>query len=422
METIDHYSSQCTSVTTFLVQLRHVYGLTFIEPNIQNDMDKVVTCLAPVNIAAIKYWGKRDERLILPLNDSVSLTLDCDQMHSQTSVIAGPFIKEDGIWLNGQIMPIETNERLQKCFNLIRQLIVKRKGENCPEAKWKIRVCSENNFPTAAGLASSAAGYACLVYTLANAFDLLNEDLSSIARQGSGSACRSIYGGFVHWKAGIDDLGSDSIAVQIADDTHWPEMRIIILVVNDSQKKTSSTVGMQKSVETSELLKYRIQKCVPERTTQIIQAIKDKNFEQFAEITMKDSNQFHAVCLDTYPPCVYLNQVSHEIISFVHDYNEATGQIKVSYTFDAGPNAFLFILQNDLSSFMSELIKVFPTDQPISSYIRGIVSTQSDMLKKPGFEPKDKNLLKYIIVTKLGSGPRYSDNHLLNNNGTLKSK
>lgn len=59
------------------------------------------------------------------------------------------------------------------------------------------------------------------------------------------------------------------------------------------------------------------------------QAITEKNFEKFAEITMRDSNQFHAVCLDTYPPCVYLNQVSHEIISFVHDYNEAIGQIKV---------------------------------------------------------------------------------------------
>lgn len=69
------------------------------------------------------------------------------------------------------------------------------------------------------------------MYTLANAFDLVNEDLPSIARQGSGSACRSIYGGFVHWKAGIDDLGSDSTAVQIAPHTHWPEMRILILVV-----------------------------------------------------------------------------------------------------------------------------------------------------------------------------------------------
>lgn len=71
------------------------------------------------------------------------------------------------------------------------------------------------------------------VYTLANAFDLVHEDLPSIARQGSGSACRSIYGGFVHWKAGVDDLGSDSTAVQIAPDTHWPEMRILILVVEN---------------------------------------------------------------------------------------------------------------------------------------------------------------------------------------------
>lgn len=385
-------------------------------------MNEVVTCVAPVNIAVIKYWGKRDERLILPLNDSISLTLDCDQMHSRTSVIAGPFIEQDGVWLNGQVMPIDTNERLKKCFNLIRKLITIQKGDNSPELKWKIRVCSENNFPTAAGLASSAAGYACLVYTLANAFGLVEEDLPSIARQGSGSACRSIYGGFVHWKAGVDDLGSDSTAVQIATHTHWPEMRILILVVNDSQKKTSSTIGMKQSVETSELLKYRVQKCVPERTIQMIQAIKENNFEKFAEITMRDSNQFHAVCLDTYPPCVYLNQVSHEIISFVHDYNKAAGQIKVSYTFDAGPNAFLFIQQKDLSKFMSELIEVFPSEQPNSSYIRGIVSTEPDMKRPYGLESKDKNLLKYIMVTKLGSGPRCVTDHLLNNDGTLKSK
>ncbi|XP_029347260.1 diphosphomevalonate decarboxylase-like isoform X1 [Acyrthosiphon pisum] len=385
-------------------------------------MDKVVTCVAPVNIAVIKYWGKRDEHLILPLNDSVSLTLDCDQMHTKTSIIAGPFITEDCVWLNGQIMSIERNERLKKCFDLIRNLIKIQKGENSQEVKWKIRVCSENNFPTAAGLASSAAGYACLVYTLANAFGLVNGDLPSIARQGSGSACRSIYGGFVQWTAGVDDQGYDSTAVQIAADTHWPEMRIIILVVNDSKKKTSSTVGMKQAVKTSELLKYRIQKCVPERTKEIIQAITDKNFEKFAEITMRDSNQFHAICLDTYPPCVYLNQVSHEIISFVHDYNEATGQIKVSYTFYAGPNAFLFIQQIDLSLFMSELVNVFPTMQPNSSYLRGIVSTLPNNVKPYGFKSKDKDLLKYIMVTKLGNGPKCVDDHLLNSDGTLKSK
>lgn len=147
-----------------------------------------------------------------------------------------------------------------------------------------------------------------------------------------------------------------------------------------------------------------------------VQAIKEKNFEKFSEITMRDSNQFHAICLDTYPPCVYLNQVSHEIMSFVHDYNEAAGQIKVrifsqhfikllmfycynvqvSYTFDAGPNAFLFIQQKDLDVFISELIEVFPSDQPESSYVRGIVLNPSIVSKLIRFF--HLKMFSYILI------------------------
>ncbi|XP_050423851.1 diphosphomevalonate decarboxylase isoform X2 [Adelges cooleyi] len=337
-------------------------------------------------------------------------------MHARTSVMASPTFQDDIVWLNGHVMSIETNVRLQKCFKLIRDLVKKKKGINCNEAKWKIRICSKNNFPTAAGLASSAAGYACLIYTLATAFDLTDEDLPSIARQGSGSACRSLFGGFVQWQAGIDEFGTDSTAVQIVPETHWPEMRILILVVNDSMKKTSSTSGMKQSVESSELLKYRVDKCVPQRIELIIQAIKDKNFEKFAEITMRDSNQFHAVCLDTYPPCVYLNQVSHKIIQFIHDYNEAIGQTKVAYTFDAGPNAFIFIEEKDLSFFLSELIQVFPSDQP-NSYVRGISTTHTNTKYPFGLTQNEKGLLKYIMVTKLGDGPKCDDNHLLDIDG-----
>ncbi|XP_050526715.1 diphosphomevalonate decarboxylase [Daktulosphaira vitifoliae] len=379
-------------------------------------MDHVVTCIAPVNIAVIKYWGKKNEELVLPLNDSLSLTLDCEQMHAKTSVIAGPFFENDMVWLNGEIMSVDGNTRLQKCFQLVRDLIKKKKGVNCAEAKWKIRVCSENNFPTAAGLASSAAGYACLIYTLATAFQLTDEDLPSIARQGSGSACRSLNGGFVHWRADVDKCESDSTVVQIASDTHWPEMIVLILVVNDSKKKTSSTIGMKQSVNTSELLKYRVNECVPKRTAQIIQAIKDKHFSKFAEITMRDSNQFHAICLDTYPPCIYLNHISHEIISFIHDYNEAVGQIKVAYTFDAGPNAFVFLEKENLSSFLSELIHVFPPNH-FDTYLRGISSIQINSRIMFNFTPKEKGLLKYIMVTKLGNGPKCINSHLLNQDG-----
>lgn len=166
-------------------------------------------------------------------------------------------------------------------------------AESCSKEllEWKIHVESENNFPTAAGLASSASGYACLVYSLAQLYGLKKQEISDIARLGSGSACRSIYGGFVQWQKGVQLDGKDSIAVQIAPASHWPDLHVLILVVNDAKKKIGSTSGMARSVVTSELIKYRVEKCVPQRIHSITQAIKDRNFSKFAEVTMKDSNQ-----------------------------------------------------------------------------------------------------------------------------------
>lgn len=128
---------------------------------------------------------------------------------------------------------------------------------------------------------------------------------------------------------GSSPTGEDSIAKQIAPASHWPEMRVLILVVNDAKKKYSSTSGMKKSVETSEFLKYRVNEIVPKRINTIINAIKQKNFDTFAEITMQDSNSFHATCLDTLPPCVYMNDISHIIADVVHAYNDLKGSNKV---------------------------------------------------------------------------------------------
>jgi len=103
--------------------------------------------------------------------------------------------------------------------------------------------------------------------------------------------------------------------------------------VSDSRKAVSSTSGMQRSVLTSELMPHRTKCYVPQKVDAITKAIIERDFKTFAEITMKDSNQFHAVCLDTYPPAVYLNDVSHSIIRFVHQYNAACGQTKVEMVF-----------------------------------------------------------------------------------------
>jgi diphosphomevalonate decarboxylase len=273
--------------------------------------------------------------------------------------------------LNGKEENFE-NERITRCVEMIKQRAAEE--ETCPKEMlaYKIHVESENNFPTAAGLASSASGYACLVYALAQLYGLKKQEISDIARMGSGSACRSIYGGFVQWQKGVQLDGKDSIAVQIAPSTHWPDLHVLILVVNDSKKKVGSTSGMARSVLTSELIKYRVEKCVPQRVHCITQAIKDRDFSKFAEITMKDSNQFHAICLDTYPPCVYMNDVSHAIVNFVHEFNRNEGETKVAYTFDAGPNACLYLPEKYVKRVLAFFNYVLPNDNQNSvEYLRG---------------------------------------------------
>ncbi|KAK9300898.1 hypothetical protein QLX08_006600 [Tetragonisca angustula] len=371
-----------------------------------------VTCIASINIAVIKYWGKRDEVLILPVNDSISATLDTDHLHAKTTVMTSSTFKEDRIWLNGKEEEIK-NPRLQNCLTQIRK---RARNSN----QWKVHICSENNFPTAAGLASSAAGYACLVVALAKLYQI-EDDITSIARSGSGSACRSVMGGFVKWCMGSESNGADSIAKQIVPASHWPEMRILILVVNDTKKKISSSIGMKRTIETSDLMQHRIKHVLPNRIKIIEQAIIEKDFKTFAEHTIKDSNQMHAVCLDAYPPVVYMNDVSHTIINFVHAYNEAVNEVKVAYTFDAGPNATLYLLEESVPEFMGVLDHFFPPGINLEQYRKGLtfkeVINSQELFNKINTTRQAPGSLKYIIYTKVGNGPKYLEDpndHLLN--------
>lgn len=364
-----------------------------------------VTCIAPVNIAVIKYWGKRDESLILPTNDSISASLDTDQMHAKTTVMISADFKEDCIWLNGREENIK-NPRLQNCLKEIR------KRSQLPDYmnNWKIHVCSENNFPTAAGLASSAAGYACLAVALAKLYKI-EGDISVLARFGSGSACRSIMGGFVRWHMGTDEHGTDSLAKQIAPASHWPEMRILVLVVDDKRKKVPSAIGMKRSLETSDLLRHRITSVFPDRADRMQRAIIEKDFKTFAELTMKDSNQMHAVCLDTYPPCVYMNDVSYSVVNLVHSYNDATNDTKIAYTFDAGPNATLYLLEKDVPALVGVLDYFFPPPENVTvEYKRGLpvegIKPSQSLLEKLDVQKRPLGHFKYIICTKVGNGPK----------------
>lgn len=389
-----------------------------------------VTCTAPVNIAVVKYWGKRDEKLILPINSSLSGTIHQDTMRSKTTITASKDFPSDTMTLNGKEEPITKSARLNAVYNILRDRATDFKDENgnvlIAKEEWKdykISVTSENNFPTAAGLASSASGLACFTGCLASLFgfeEKFPNELTIIARQGSGSACRSLYGGWVKWLMGSAPDGSDSLAVQVADEAHWPEMRVLILVAFGGQKEVPSTGGMTTTVATSELLAYRASNIVEKRMQDMEKAILAKDFGLFAECTMKDSNQFHATCLDTYPPIFYLNQTSKHIINIIHALNDhAKSQNKppvAAYTFDAGPNAVIYCLDENLEQLLSLFTQLFlPKEQTTEQWISDPMELTAVGKKQQLIEvsPKWKELagdalpddhVYNVFVSKLGPG------------------
>ncbi|XP_051830757.1 diphosphomevalonate decarboxylase [Antechinus flavipes] len=383
-----------------------------------------ITCTAPTNIAVIKYWGKRDEKLILPINSSLSVTLHQNQLKTTTTAAISRDFKEDRIWLNGKEEDVG-HPRLQSCLREIRRLARKRRsgseGDSVP-LSYKVHIASVNDFPTAAGLASSAAGYACLVYTLAQLYGVESE-LSEVARQGSGSACRSMLGGFVQWLMGERPDGKDSIAQQVAPESHWPELRVLVLVVSAERKPVGSTAGMQTSVETSSLLKFRAESVVPGRMAEMAQCIKERDFEGFGQLTMKDSNQFHATCLDTFPPICYLNDTSRQIISLVHCFNAHYGKTKVAYTFDAGPNAVIFTLEDTVDEFVAVIKQIFPPEVNGDKFLKGLpvqpVELSEELKSALPMEPCPGGI-RYIIATQVGPGPQVLQDpqqHLLGPDG-----
>ncbi|KAG8894998.1 diphosphomevalonate decarboxylase [Tulasnella sp. 403] len=397
------------------------------------------TASAPVNIACIKYWGKRDTRLILPTNSSLSVTLDQDHLRSTTTSRADPSFERDRLWLNGKEEDIKPGGRLAVCIEELRRLRKGVEDKSSTESKisdYNLHICSYNNFPTAAGLASSASGFAALVSSIAALYKLpaTPSELSLISRRGSGSACRSLFGGFVAWEMGEKVDGSDSLAIEVAPREHWPDLHALICVVSDDKKGTSSTAGMQRTVETSTLLQHRIKHVVPARMVAIKKAILDKDFDTFATITMQDSNSFHAVALDTDPPIFYMNDVSRSIIGIIVELNRASvaagGKVKAAYTCDAGPNVVIYAPQEHLKEIVNLIIHYFPQTEvfkdPFKVFTEG-QETPGSLALPAGFndavaKKHEPGAVKGLIHTRIGDGPRVlgDEEALLGTNGLPK--
>jgi len=169
---------------------------------------------------------------------------------------------------------------------------------------------------------------------------------------------------------------------------------------------------MQSTVKTSPLLKERIEQVVPKRMEEMVKAIKNKDFNMFAEITMRDSNQFHAVCLDSFPPIFYLNDISRAIIKLVNEYNAISSDYKAAYTFDAGPNAVIYTLRENLDELAGLVKRYFMGEE------RGQIPSSFRVDAVPILE---KGSVRHIIKTTVGDGPRIIEDGLLNEEGMPKS-
>lgn len=285
-------------------------------------MIKTATALAHPNIALIKYWGNRDHSLRLPSNGSISITLGF--LETKTTATFDPSMKEDKLFLNGTPISGPPFERVRSHIDIIRKMAgISLRGE----------ITSQSNFPLGAGIASSASGFAALTVSASAAagLEVSPSELSRIARLGSGSACRSIFGGYVEWKAGLED--SDSFAKPIADQDHW-DLVDIIAIIEEGHKSIGSTSG-HKLAETSPLQKPRIEDA--ERRLRICkQAILDQDFPSLASIVEEDSNMMHAVMMTSHPQLLYWKPETILIMQSVIEWRDAG--MDVCYTIDAGPN------------------------------------------------------------------------------------
>ena len=280
------------------------------------------TALAHPNIALIKYWGNRENDLRLPANGNISMNLD--GLFTRTTVTFSADFESDRLHIGNKSVTGPGLERVSHSLDLVRELA----GMND-----RAEVVSENNFPSGTGIASSASAFAALALAASEAagLDLSEKDLPRLARRGSGSASRSIPGGFVEWYMGTAD--NNSYAKSIAPPEHW-NLVDCVTIVSREHKQTSSTAG-HPLAPTSPLQQARVADA-PRRLDLCRRALLDRDFDALAAIVELDSHMMHAVMMTSTPGLFYWQPVSIAVMESVRRWRKSG--IPVFYTVDAGPN------------------------------------------------------------------------------------
>lgn len=354
------------------------------------------TAIANANIALVKYWGKRDEKLFLPQNNSISVTTDC--LSVKTTVEFADKYKRDILILDSKEFKNgsrEYDEYFESFLNKLRNLAkaklrvhpvkspvelpLARFTEGIPPKTQlfnRVKVVSQTNFPKAAGLASSSAGFAAFAAAVNKALNLglKEKELSILARQGSGSACRSVFGGFAEWKKGARKDGLDSFTVQVAPENYWRDFRIIICLTSKEEKKIKSRAGMTQTVKTSPFYDVWL-KTINDDLKKVRKGIIKRNFSLVGKTAEENCLKMHSLMLTTKPAIIYWNSgtigLMHKVIEWRKNGPECY------FTIDAGPQVKILCLKRNLKEILKRVKK---TPQ-----------VENVVIAKPGHGPKIVN-------------------------------
>lgn len=308
-----------------------------------------VEVFAPANIALAKYWGKRNRALNLPTNSSLSISLG--SLGTTTRIAEA---EKDTLLFNGKPLDNAAPEA-QKIWRFVALC--------CPHRQQSITITTSNSIPTAAGLASSASGFAALTLALNEFFNLQLSDnaLSTLARQGSGSACRSLWHGFVEWQKGEREDGSDSYATPIA--SHWQALRIALIEIETQAKKTSSRDGMNHTATTSPLFAAWVAQAEKD-VHSIKRSIAAEDFMALGQTAEANAMMMHATMLAARPPLSYFLPESLATLQRIWHCREQG--LAIFATMDAGPNVkILYQVQDEAA-----VIAAFPHAHCINPFSR----------------------------------------------------
>lgn len=304
----------------------------------QEPLNTHAEAFAPSNIALCKYWGKRNQELNLPITSSLSVSLGNKGAEVKLDVSSKT---SDEIILNGEDLDLFTpfSKRLIEFINLFRS------------GKLRLNININSNIPIAAGMASSACGFASIVLALNNLYgwNLKNHELSLLSRLGSGSACRSVWSGFVEWHVGMREDGMDSHGEVLHN--IWPGLCIGLLILSKQDKGIPSRAAMQRTITTSSLYSAWPAK-VAQDLTLIKRAIAVQDFDLLGQTAESNAMAMHATMLSAWPPVMYY--LPETIAAIRKLWNLRLTGLPIYFTQDAGPNLKLLFMDKDVEVIRQE--------------------------------------------------------------------